>query len=634
MAAAMMGAAQGDTYADIVKLKRQYEDASTLKTEERDEQREARLYYHGSQWTAKQLKTLKERGQPATITPIFARKINGFVGLLERLRRDPKAYPRTPKEEDGAELCTAALRYALDEQEWEAKSAIVSGHAAIDGIGGVELSLEPGDSGIEGDYDIGVDYIEPDTFYYDPRSFRPDFSDARFMGIAKWIDLDTAKRTFPDKAAELDNLMGSGDSMALSQDRDQKWTNTVQKHVFIVEHWYRVGDAWMWCFFCDTLELARGRSFLQDEKGRDECRFIMWSSFVDQDGDRYSFHRNMKSLVDEINQRNSKALHLLAMRRIKMEQGAVEDVETLRKEAVRPDGVIVVNPGLQLEFEDAKTLADMQAQLAMKEAARTELENFGPNPALVGQTKATSGRDRELMQQAGLAELGPFLAAHRGWKLRVYRAVWNAIRSFWIAERWIRVTDDEGQQQPVQINGLEIDPLTGMQMKVNSIGALDVDIIIDEGPDVVNLMADALEILQGRNDVPPDVIFELMPLPASQKKKILGMFEQMRQPNPIQVQGAQIELAQGAAKVKETEANTVLKLSQANAAQAPQMGEAGPTPVETLETMAKVEETRANTVLKYAQAEKTAMDTRLAPAQMQQQAEVARQRAQQPARSN
>lgn len=637
MAAAGTEATPGEAYAAIPKLRKQFEDYASLKVQESDEQREARRYYHHSQWTTTQLEELKRRGQPPVTTPLFARKVNGFVGLVERLRQDPKAYPRTPNEEQSADLATAALRYALDEQEWNAKSPLVSGHGAVDGIGGIEIGLTAGDSGVEGDYDISLDYVEPDTFFYDPRSFRPDFSDARYMGVAKWLDLDDAKEQFPEKADELEGLMTGGDEFAIAQDREVKWSSTVERRVLVVEHWYRRGKKWLWCFYTGNLKLDEGRSYLQDEKDKDECRFIMWSSFVDQDGDRYSFHRNMKSLIDELNQRGSKALHLLAMRRMKVEKGAVDDIEQLRREAVRPDGVMVINPGMLLEFEDAKSLADMKGQLEMREAARSELENFGPNPALVGQgIEAKSGRAIELLQQAGIAELGPFIISYKGWKIRVYRAIWNAIRRYWVAERWIRVTDANGDQQPVQINGVETDPMTMMQQKVNQLGSLDVDIIIDEGPDTVNMMADALETLQSAvaqgQQIPPQIMIELLPLPDTLKKKLLGMLSEAQKPDPMVQQGQQIELAQGAAKVKETEASAMLKQAQAQAAlqpepQAIEAGPQGPTAAETLETMAKVDETHANTILRLAQARKTDVDTQLAPQQMAQKAAADRARA-------
>lgn len=617
--------AQGEEFLDLANLRKRFEDYISLKQPEIEEQRQARRYYHGDQWTKSQLEELKKRGQPPTTTAVLARKINGFVGLVERLRQDPKAYARTPKEDGSAELCTAALRYVLDEQEWTAKSPAVTLNGAVDSIGGIEIFLTPGDSGQPNDFDIGFDYVEPDNFFYDPRSFRGDFSDADDMGISKWMPLDKLKRQFPDRAEELDGMVSGGDEFTILSDREFKWTNSQRRQIRVVEHWYRVGDQWLWCFYTSSLKLDEGRTFLFDEKGRDLCRFVMWSAFVDHDGDRYSFHRNMRSMVDEINQRTSKALHLLAMRRVKLQEGAVQDVEKLRREAVRPDGVIVYQQGFDLEFEDAKTLADMEGQLKMKEFARAELENFGPNPALVGQgVQAKSGRAIALLQEAGIAELGPFIISYRGWKIRAYRALWAAIRRYWTAERWIRVTDPEGVPQPIQINATQVDPMTGMAQMVNQIGALDVDIIIDEGPDAVNMQADALEVLQtamqNGAQVPPEVMIELLPLPESMKKKLLGSLQKAQQPQPAQIQAQQIELAQGAAKVKETEASAVLKLAQAGQAQMPQGGEAGPTPLDAIETEARVGEIRANTVLKLTQAEKTAMETRLAPAQMAQRA--------------
>lgn len=632
--ASRQAATQSDT-ALLDRRRRQFEDAWSLKVDERAEQREARRYYHGSHWTEAQLKELKKRGQPPTVTPAYARKINGFVGLLERMRQDPKAYPRTEKENQGAELCTAALRYGLDEQQWADKSFTCGLNLSVDAICGVALSLTPGDSGAPGDYDIGLDVVEPDYFFYDPRSFKNDFSDARFMGESKWMDIEDAKLMFPDKAEELESA-GDWTEYDLSEDRDIKWTNMTSSGAIgqarIVEHWYKRGEEWHWCFYTGSLMLDTGRTFMFDEKNKDMCRYIMASAFVDQDGDRYSFHRYMKTLTDEINQRNSKALHLLSMRRIRMERGAVEegDVEKLRRESNRPDGVIVHNKGFELEFEDAKTLADMQGQLAMKEASRTELENFGPNPALIGQgVENRSGRAIALMQQAGIAELGPFTVAHKGWKLRIYRAVWNAIGRYWTAQRWIRVVDGDGNPQPVQVNGREMDPATGQEQIFNQIGALDVDIIIDEGPDAVNMQADALDTLQAAASqgaqIPPQVMIELLPIPDTLRRKLQGMLNQAQQPDPQQQQlaqqGAQIQLAQGAAKVKETEANAMLKMSQAQAAARPEMpsqGAPGPTPADELETLASVEEKRASATLKYAQAEKTNIEARLAPMQAAQ----------------
>src|SRR3954463_249657 len=106
------------SYWLLPRCKNAYLDYIGNKTEEIDEQKDARRYYHGAQLTHKQLKVLEKRRQPPQIRNRINRKIDGTIGLIERLRQDPKAYPRTPKQEQGAELATAILRYVLDEQEW------------------------------------------------------------------------------------------------------------------------------------------------------------------------------------------------------------------------------------------------------------------------------------------------------------------------------------------------------------------------------------------------------------------------------------------------------------------------------------------------------------------------------------
>src|SRR4051812_26561188 len=94
-------------------LKLDYLSYLDLKVEEIREQQESRRYYHASQWTKKQIETFNKRKQPIVTFNRVGRKINAVVGLLEKQRQDPKAYPRTPKHEDGAEVATAVLRYVL-----------------------------------------------------------------------------------------------------------------------------------------------------------------------------------------------------------------------------------------------------------------------------------------------------------------------------------------------------------------------------------------------------------------------------------------------------------------------------------------------------------------------------------------
>lgn len=606
-------------------LKKQYLSYLEVKNEEIKEQQDSRRYYHGAQWTDKQIKALNTRRQPVVTYNRIGRKINAIVGLLERQRTDPKGFPRTPKHEDGAEIATAVLRYVCDEQEWQAKSLIAGLSGAVDGIGGVEIILEQGD---QGDVEVGMEDVDPSSFFYDPRSLKADFSDARYMGVSKWADIEQAIELAPEKEGDIRASVESGSELTTNPDYENKWFSTSDggKKVRIVDHWYRKGGKWFWCLYTGSVMLQKGESYLVDQKKRSECKYIMYSANVDQDGDRYGFVRNMRSSQDEINQRRSKGLHLLNSRRIIIQKGQGVDVEKTRVEASRPDGVIEYAPGTEPpKFDDAAKNAELTGQLNFLTDAKSEIENFGFNPALIGTgVQDMSGRAIQLQQQAGIAELGPYLLAFKGWKLRVYRAIWNAVQRHWTSERWIRVTDDQQMAQFFAVNQMQVGP-DGFPVMVNALGSLDVDIIIDEGPDTVNMQADAYDTLtvmatKGQQ-VPPELLIELSPLAGSVKKKAIGIIEKARQqamqagqPNPLQLAGAEAEVADKRASAMLKQAQARKALADAGAG-----GPEGPSEIDVAKALADIRNTQANTAKTVAETEKTQVETALKPLEMRNQ---------------
>lgn len=543
----------GAQYLSVDRLKKQYYDYLGAKSSEIEEARQARHYYHGDQWTEKEIAVLQRRKQPVVTSNRIERKINAVVGIVERLRQDPKAYPRTPEHEQGADVATAVMRYCLDNNDWKSKSTRNARLGAVDGIAGVEFDLETGD---HGDPDLGIHIVYADTFFYDPRSFDEGFTDARYMGIAKWIDVDQAKELIPSKASEIDDLMEEGSDITSSadQDRERVWVNTSLKRLRMVDHWYICKGQWCWTLYIGNTVMMQGVSPFHDDKGKTFPRFLMFSANVDHDGDRYGFIRNLKSAQDEVNMRRSKALFKLNSRGIIAEKGAVDDVEIARREAARADMFLEKNPGMELEFDDSGKYADFKGQLEMLQEAKTEIENFGPNPALIGQgLEDSSGRAIALLQQAGMAELGPYLSAYKNWKIRVYRAIWNIVTEHWKAERWIRVTDDQNVAQFFQINKLAVNQY-GQPQIVNAIGSMDVDFIIDEGPDTINMQADSAATLQALgpqfSQEFPELAIELSPLEARVKSLMLKKIQaKQSQPPPVdpkvtaQGQMKQMELA-------------------------------------------------------------------------------------------
>lgn len=556
-------------YWSLEKVKRAYLDYLGSKRDEIDEQQQARCYRHGAQWTVNQVEVFNKRKQPVVTYNRIGRKVDAIVGLMERLKQDPKAYPRNPNNtsEQGAELATAVVRYVVEAGLRNNKFPFAIENGAIDGIGGIEMMLIEGD---KGDPDIGFALIQPDSFFYDPRSYVHDFEDARYLGQGKWLDLEDAQAIVPEKADDMASNLQTGWDLTSNPDRERRWIAMDQdrKRIRVVDIWYKHKGGWRWCMFTGFMKLAEGEGYFFDEKNKPICKYIMFSSFVDHDGDRYGFIRNLRSSQDEINQRRSKGLHELVSRRITAEDGAFADIELTRREAVRPDGVVIYNKGFEMQFDDAARQANIEGQLKFLEDAKSEIENFGPNPALIGQgLEYKSGRAINLLQQAGIAELGPFVIGIKNWKLRIYRAIWSAVQRYWTAERWIRVTDDQGLAQFIQVNGVGIDPATGLPRLMNALGQLDVNFVLDEGPDEVNMMADAYDTLialssQGAK-VPPQILIELAPVHQSVKRKLLAI---LSQPDPMQQQAQQVALAGEAANVDETKARTALHMAKAQEA--------------------------------------------------------------------
>lgn len=139
-------------------------------------------------WTRAQLQKLMNRNQPPVTRNFICRKVNGISGVEQRTRSEPRALPRTPKDQKAAEIATDCLRFIKEKTRWsnikseKVLEGVKIGFAAVE-IGGAE------------DH-VPVTPIQWKEFFFDPRSRAFDFSDARYLGVAKWLDMDVAKATY------------------------------------------------------------------------------------------------------------------------------------------------------------------------------------------------------------------------------------------------------------------------------------------------------------------------------------------------------------------------------------------------------------------------------------------------------
>lgn len=549
----------------------------------------ARDYYDGKQWTPEEIATLRRRGQPPIVFNRIKRKIDSILGVERQRRTDPKAYPRTPADEASANIVTQALRFVSDQTRLNNIFSQAFECGMVEGCGAVEVIAEQSGD----DIDIKVQNIPWSEFIWDPRSIRHDFTDARYLGVLKWMDADDAASIWPDFR---DQIMADLDAESKSFVSDQSvsdkpmagmWTDRRRRRVQVCQLYYKQGGQHMYAVVVGNTLVSDEPSYYEDDKGRRVTAIEAFSAYVDRDNARYGVVRDMQGPQDEINHRRSKAVHFLHSRRVMAQQGSVQDVAQAKQELARPDGWVEV-----LDPEGVRILDTSQettGNLNMLQEAKAEIDLLGPNNALQGKnTESQSGRAILVQQQAGLAELAPLYDRFTDFKLRVYRAMWYRIKQFWQAPKWVRITDDPEATQFIGLNQPgPVDPYTLQQQVMNPVAEMDVDIILETGPDTLTLQSEEFEqlaqIMPQLAQMPPQfalALLEASSLPFRRKQKMTELLQGGSQPQDPQAmemaaQARDLQMRQGMAKAMKDEASAqaLAQKTQLESAMAPQQME-------------------------------------------------------------
>lgn len=514
-----------------------FEESEQATQTAREKAERDRDYYDGKQWTEDEAVILRKRGQPVIALNVIRSRINYHLGMEKKQRRDPKAFAKGPQDMETAEVATDALRYAMDRTGYHTERSAVWENIKIEGLGALECSLKPRS---DGNYDVEWKRIPWDRFFADPHSARPDFSDARFLGQVQWMDEDEVLAEYPDSEEAISRSMASASTSTLGttyEDRPrwQLWADPKRRRLRVVQLWHKIGKDWHFCEYVQGGILSSGPSPYVDDDGDTLCGIVAESCYVDRENNRYGEVRDLVDPQDEVNKRRSKALHAVNTNLVITEHGAIPDgeVEKARREANRPDGFIVVAPGRRFEIDRNTEMAAGQAELLNQ--AQQHIASTGPNMALLGKgTESQSGRAIQAQQQGGLIELGDGLDVLRRLDLRVFQLTWFAIKRYWQAEMWIRITDDENAPTYVGLNQVVQGPM-GYQMQ-NAIGEMHVDIEIEDVPDMQSLEGetyqatmDAISAAQG-NPMLLRFVAEIHPgLQSSKKKRLIKLSEELQQ---------------------------------------------------------------------------------------------------------
>lgn len=584
---------------NIERLRRMFDESRDLTDASRAEQQKDQDYYDGPEQLNSEVRNiLKQRGQPPIFDNRIAPAIDGILGLLERSKVDPRGFPRTPKDQASADVCTKTLRYIAEKASWQQIK-----------LDCAEDYLKQGLTAAIVEYDgtnVTVQQIRWETFFYDPRSRKPDFGDAKYKGIAKWMYADEVRQAFP-KARELGDITSVHDNAVDNtwDDRPEdmiRWVDRRLNRILVVEIYYYHAGEWLRCVFCGAGWLEYGRSpYLDPRTGETRCPIEAVSFKVDRKNNRYGPIRNMRPMQDEVNARRSRGLHLLNSRQVQQSDPSAPpvDADTVRAEAARADGVIPMGWNA-VQAQDMAT-----GNLNMLAEAKESLQRMVPVAIAqdLREGNAASGRARQVAQQAGLTQFGRGFGRIEDFEERIYRSMWLTAQQFFTAPMYVRITDNPRAAEFLQINqpimqpGIIQQPMMGpdgqpavdemgqpmMQAVIgeqqvgteNEIAQMDMDIIVASSPDTIALEQEVFDSLMElvRSGVDPfspqfELLLELAPLPdkTGMLERIGALKQQLQQQQPQQAaeqakQAAiaqEIQVAGATADIQNKEANTAL----------------------------------------------------------------------------
>lgn len=525
-------------------------------------------FYDGLQYTEEEFQELLDRGQPPTVYNEVKPTTDWMIGTERRTRIDYRVLPRRKEASRDAEIKTEYLKY-LDNVNKQAMARSKAFARAIKaGLGWIEV-------GVRGDpTDEPVFYRAQSwrQMLYDTQSVELDLSDARYVFRWKDVDTDVAQAYFPDRADVVRTAQRDGTGV-VEHDEDDIWylgarvtagdadypgpsqhSAYIQSYfgesrrdrVRIYECWYREptrvkkmlggiydGEVYLPDSEHDV-DLKAGVASTYDKvEMRVRCLVycdggVLWDGpspyrhnrfpFVPvwcyrraRDNAPYGVIRNVRGPQEALNKRMSKALWILSTNQIELEEGAVEDIEELREEAARPDGILVTNPGRKLIRHRDTALAEEHIMLAQQDQQMIRAVGGVTAENLGRETNANSGKAILARQDQGsVVTTEPFdnlrLAVQLAGEIEL-----SLIEQYTTSEKVVRITGERGHLRFVTVNGR--DEETG---ELSDITAQQADFIIAEQDyrDSLRIaMFESLFDIVGRlAQMSPDVAFKMLDL--------------------------------------------------------------------------------------------------------------------------
>lgn len=564
--------------------------------------------YDGLQWSADQAMKLREMlgMQALTINRTFP-TLNMLLGMHALSKTDIIAKGRSTQDTDLSSLASESIKFVMDQNEGGFKITDAFKGAIIPGFSCIEV-LKNADPRKEV---VKWALRSWKEMWWDPHG-SPwfDTDNTRYVFHQKWVDLQDLLLVFPNHKEEIlgyYTTMGSETDLytptgfyeGFVEDTDEEeeywrsqiWVDRQRKRIQPVQLWYTIKEKVSFVTFPDgtAKELSDkipiteqyelimagqevvtgivprmrvatfvGNVLLQDAATphvHDEFPYAPFVGYLDRFRLPYGVPRQIRDMDVEVNKRRTTALAKMNARRVIVEEGAVDDYQSLREEAMRPDGLIIVKKGKVEMVRIEDHTAELTSQIALLESSEREIqETSGAIAEQMGiQSNAVSGVAIQNRQQRGATVTAPLFDNSKRSKKRLGTLTIAEIQQQWSGEKIIRITDRRrGVDKLVVVNERQQEG----KIKNNiTQGRYDIVITDDIQTDVLREKYAEMLIEWTKRAAPEavpiiiDIVFEMLDIP---NKEIILM--RLRQAFNLDVPSEDIDKEQIAKQIQEQRA--------------------------------------------------------------------------------
>lgn len=545
-------------------------------------------YMDGEQWSADERYTIESRGQQATVINTIRPTIDMVCAVASQQQADIQVIGRENSDENMATLLTGLLKHVLDNCHYDYQEKIGVRESYIGGRSWFEVGIFTDERGKDL---IKVDHVPWENVYLDPFSRKPDGSDARFIIKAKWLDRDVVKTLFPEAEQMIDSVFEDDyhgqeyEAQLNSTGRSEFYWDAKSNRVRVCECYYKIPervkikvlnedsgkeetkeiikDVLHYVIFADEVILqgsATDHKANTPELDIDVYPLVPMYCTRDRKGRPAGLVKTLIDLQDQINKLESKFMWTMMSNRLIVEDGACDDLESVREEYQRPDGVVKLNSGGlgKIRVDDKyRDLSFMSNHLNFLLATEQRISGVNDSMLGLGGTNERSGVMQSTRISQGASMQTVSLENMFYARECVARVILKLIGRYYTDYRIMQVMEPNGQRVNYEFNRKEkqIDPATGevQERILNKIeNILYYDVILKRVSPFTNLkerqmqiFAEVLKTGTLPAEIAGKIMLELSDLPDKQDliMQMQGIQQQQQQLAAMQAQ-AEMQAAQ------------------------------------------------------------------------------------------